>query len=55
MRNFWKEMAILQLEKLLYLNFLVLLSVTNLKELLMSVQEVFWRLLRKLEDHFCNT
>ena len=33
----------------------MLLSVTNLKELLMSVQEVFWFLGRKLENHFCNT
>ena len=33
----------------------MLLSVTNLRELLMSVQDVFWFLGRKLENLFCNT
>ena len=43
------------MEEFLCLSFFVLLSVTNLKELLMSVQEVFWLLRQKLQNHFCNT
>ena len=35
--------------------FLVLSSATNLKWQLVMVQKVFWQLLWKLWDHFCNT
>ena len=35
--------------------FLVLSSMTNLREHFISVHKVFWQTLWKLKDHFCNT
>ena len=37
------------------LTFLALSSVTNLRKHYIRVQKVFWQLLWKLWDHFCNT
>ena len=43
------------MEKYLRHSFLVLSTLTNLKEQFKTVHKVFWQLLWKLLDHFCGT
>ena len=43
------------MEKHLRQSFLVLSTLTNLKEQLKKVLKVFWQVLWKLLDHFCGT
>ena len=43
------------MEKYLRQSFLVLSTLTNLREQLKKVLKVFWQVLWKLLDHFCGT
>ena len=46
--------AILPMEKFLCQAFVVLSTLTNLREQLKKVRKVFWKLLWKILDHFCG-
>ena len=50
-----EKKAIFPVKKTLWAFFLVCSIRTNLKGRFLGVQQVFSHLLRKLEDHFCNT
>ena len=52
--KFWKKRQSFQWRKDFGL-FLVLSSMTNLREHFISVHKVFWQILWKSKDHFCNT
>ena len=53
-QNFEKK-ANFPVKKKFWPIFLVSSGVTNLKARFLRVQQVFWQLLWKLQDHFCNT
>ena len=52
---FEKKMHTFQRRKDIGLFFLALSSVTSLMKQFIRIHKVFWQILWKLQDHFCNT